>query len=225
MIKLKDVKIGFKYPLTNEVNININDGQWFGIIGKNGSGKSTLLKTILGIVKPLSGEIKVLNADPGKNNKFISYIPQEREVNLTDEMTGFSLIKNSYYGWGVNFNISKNNKKILELLELVGASEFMHQPFNNLSGGQKKRIYLVQALISDPHLLLLDEPLADLDPDARKHFILALKRIQEEKKNGLLIISHDMHEIASYLNGFIHFKDKFIHQCIDLPCANEDSYV
>ena len=225
MIRFTDVMIGFKYPLTNKININIEDGQWFGIIGKNGSGKSTLLKTILGIIKPLSGKVEVLDAKPGIKNKLISYIPQEREINLTDSMTGFSLIKNSCYGWGFNFNIAKNNKKIFELLELVGADEFMSQSFNSLSGGQKKRIYLVQALISNPKLLLLDEPLADLDPEARKHFIISLKKIQEEKKIGLLIISHDMHEIANYLNGFIHFNDKFIHQCVDLPCANKDSYV
>lgn len=115
--------------------------------------------------------------------------------------------------------------KVNELIELVGAEAYAHQPFATLSGGQKKRIYLAQALINEPQLLLLDEPLADLDPHAKQHFIEALQKIHENRKLGLMIISHDMHEIASHLDAFIHFSGRGVHYCPTIECVKEDTYV
>ncbi|MDE4961465.1 ATP-binding cassette domain-containing protein, partial [Francisella tularensis] len=84
--------------------------------------------------------------------------------------------------------------------------DYIHKPFKNLSGGQKKRVYLVQALINEPKILLLDEPLSDLDPDAKHQFLACLKEIHKKENNTLLIISHDMKEISTQLDAFIHFK-------------------
>ena len=227
MIECNKLVIGFKDPIIQPLDLVIADNRWLGIIGENGAGKSTFLKTILGVISPISGTVSVFGKDPGQQNNLISYIPQEREINLTDRMTGLTFIKSSYNGWHTGLPLFTRNvhKWTLEILELVGATTYMHQPFNTLSGGQKKRIYLAQALINRPKLLLLDEPLADLDPKARQHFIEALQEIHKHQELGLLIISHDMHEIALSLDGFIHFKEGSIHKCKQIPCASEDTYV
>ena len=227
MIECKNLVIGYHGALTDAFSLSIPDNKWMGIIGENGIGKSTFMKTILGVTKPISGDISVLGQKPGCLNDSISYIPQEREINLSDLMSGLTLIKSSYKGksFGLPIFNRKLHLRALELLELVGATKYQHQPFNTLSGGQKKRIFLAQALINDPKLLLLDEPLADLDPSAKQHFISALQEIHKHQSLGLLIISHDMHEIASHLDGFIHFKNKMVHSCIELPCAAKDTYV
>ncbi len=226
-IKCNDLVVGYDSGLTKPFNLSIAENKWLGIIGENGIGKSTFIKTILGINQPIAGEIRVFDKKPKSQNQYISYIPQEREINLSDNMSGFTLIKSSYRSWyyGLPLFNRKLKSKVLELLDLVGATKYMYQPFNTLSGGQKKRIYLAQALINQPKLLLLDEPLADLDPKAKQHFIQALQEIHQNQSLGLLIISHDMHEIATYLDGFIHFKDGMVHQCQELPCAKEDTYV
>ena len=227
MIECKNLVLGYRESLVEAFSLKIADNKWMGIIGENGIGKSTFMKTILGIIKPISGNINIFGKNIGQVNNIISYIPQEREINLSDLMSGLTLIKSSYHG--ASFGLPLLNRKLhnraLELLELVGATKYQHQPFNTLSGGQKKRIFLAQALINDPQLLLLDEPLADLDPSAKQHFIDALEEIHKHKSLGLLIISHDMHEIASHLDGFIHFKDKMVHSCVELPCAAKDTYV
>lgn len=227
MIECRNLVLGYDKPITPEFNLLIDDNQWIGIIGKNGAGKSTFLKTMLGNLAVKSGSIKILGQLPGKINQEISYIPQEREINVADRMSGESLILSSYTGWrlGIPWFGRKLLHRVDELIELVGAKEYAHQSFNTLSGGQKKRIYLAQALVNNPRLLLLDEPLADLDPHAKQHFIEALQKIHQRQKLGLLIISHDMHEIAQHLDAFIHFSGSGVHFCATIECVKEDSYV
>lgn len=227
VIECKELILGYQTPLNIPFNLSIEENKWLGIIGENGIGKSTFLKTILGSIKPISGSLQVFGVLPGASNCSIAYIPQEREINLADNMSGLTLIKSSCYGWryGLPYFSRQMHVRALELLELVGASKYMLQPFNTLSGGQKKRIYLAQALMNQPKLLLLDEPLADLDPKAKQHFIQALQEIHRHHNLGVLIISHDMHEIAASLDGFIHFKSGKVHYCNEMPCAREDTYV
>ncbi|MFT6834677.1 MAG: zinc/manganese transport system ATP-binding protein [Francisellaceae bacterium] len=227
MLTAKKLSLGYIKPITQEFNLEIPKNQWIGVIGDNGTGKSTFFKTMLGIIKPKAGQLLVLGKPCGKSNKKISYIPQEREINLTENMTGLTLINNSHKGWswGIPFSSRQSRENALELLHLVGAQDYMSQPFFTLSGGQKKRIFLAQALIDKPEMLLLDEPLADLDPNAKQHFIQALQAIHKHTNISLLIISHDMHEIAMHLDGFIHFKSGNVHLCKDLPCIKEDVYV
>jgi ABC-type Mn2+/Zn2+ transport system ATPase subunit len=171
--------------------------------------------------------LSIFGKAPGAANSEISYIPQEREINVPDRMSGFSLIVSSYIGWryGLPWYSKNLRARVTELIDLVGANEYAHQPFTTLSGGQKKRIFLAQALINRPQALLLDEPLADLDPHAKQQFIHALQQIHAHEKIGLLIISHDMHEIASHLDGFIHFRKDGVHFCETIACVKEDSYV
>ncbi|MCC2625573.1 MAG: transporter ATP-binding protein [Burkholderiales bacterium] len=228
MIECRNLVLGHNgKPISERFNLSLPNNKWFGIIGENGCGKSTFMKTILGNIKPISGNLTVLGNAPGGSNDSIAYIPQEREINASEHTSGLTLIELSYNGWhfGIPFLNSTIKKKALDILKLVGATKYMHQPFNTLSGGQKKRIYLAQALINRPKLLLLDEPLADLDPEAKQHFIEAMGKIHQEHELTLLIISHDMHEIAMNLNGYIHFKQKQVHFCQELPCIREGVYV
>lgn len=227
MIECKKLVLGYEKAITPAFDLMIDDNKWIGIIGKNGAGKSTFLKSILGNLPIKSGALSILGGVAGKNNQFISYIPQEREINLADNMSGTSLVISSYTGWkfGLPWYSKKLRNRVNELIDLVGANSYAHQPFNTLSGGQKKRIYLAQALINQPKLLLLDEPLADLDPHAKQHFIEALQKIHENQQLGLLIISHDMHEIANHLDAFIHFSGTGVHYCETIECVKEDTYV
>lgn len=228
IVECKKLCIGYEHKsLTEPFDIELKENHWYGIIGANGTGKTTFFKTLLGIIKPISGEIRILDSSIGKHNIFISYIPQERELNTNAITSAYTLILSSYkaFKWGIPLYNKVLIKKVDEILEIIGASAFAHKPFNNLSGGQKKRIYLAQALINDSKLVLMDEPLADLDPESKQSFLQSLRRIHKETTLSLMMISHDMHEIAQYLDAFIHFKDNKVHLCREEPCIKESAYV
>ncbi|WP_162896658.1 metal ABC transporter ATP-binding protein [Cysteiniphilum halobium] len=229
MIQCNNLVIGHtpQFPLCNPFNLSIDQNQWLGIVGENGTGKSTFLKTILGFETPIAGSLTLFLQAPGKNNQLISYIPQERELNLSPNTSALTLIKSSFNAnrLGLPAFGKDVQQKAYNILQLVGALNYARKPFETLSGGQKKRIYLAQALINNPKLLLLDEPLSDLDPQAKQDFIQALKSIHAKQNITLLIISHDMHEIAHELDNFIHFKNQHVHLCQKLPCLKEDRSV
>lgn len=228
IVACKNLCIGYDHKsLTEPFDLELKENNWYGIIGANGAGKTTFFKTLLGIIKPISGEIWILDSTIGKHNSSISYIPQERELNTNIKTSAYTLILSSYkaFKWGVPFYDKDLKAKADEILRITGASTFAHKPFCTLSGGQKKKIYLAQALINDSKLVLMDEPLADLDPESKLGFLHSLKEIHKETTLSLMMISHDMHEIAQYLDAFIHFKDNKVHLCREIPCIKESAYV
>ncbi|MBK2259030.1 metal ABC transporter ATP-binding protein [Francisella philomiragia] len=222
MIKCSNLIIGYNKPITQPLNLEIPTNAWVGIVGKNGVGKSTFFKTLLGKIPSISGSITINNAKVNINS--ISYIPQEREINFEEKTSGYTLVKYSYKpnSWGLPLFDKNFREKLEYLIMLTQTQDYIHKPFKNLSGGQKKRIYLVQALINNPKVLLLDEPLSDLDPDAKQRFLACLKAIHKKESITLLLISHDMKEISSQLDAFIHFKDGQCHYCNAMPCLQED---
>lgn len=223
MIKCQNLIIGYKNtPLSKPINLNIPTNAWVGIVGKNGVGKSTFFKTMLGKIPSISGTITV--DDKKFDTDVISYIPQERDVNYEEKTSGLTLVKYSYKPnfWGLPFFNKSFKQKLNYLVNLTQTQDYISRPFKDLSGGQKKRIYLMQALINEPKTLLLDEPLSDLDPNAKQEFLRCLKEIHAKENITLLLISHDMKEISTQLDSFIHFKDGDCHYCDEMPCLKED---
>ena len=228
ILECKKLRIGYNgKSITDPFDLRLKENHWYGIIGANGTGKTTFFKTLLGIIKPISGEIAILDDSISKHNCLISYIPQERELNTNPLTSAYTLILSSYkaYRFGVPYYNRRLKKKIDVILDIIGATDYAHKPFYRLSGGQKKKAYLAQALINDSKLVLMDEPLSDLDPESKRVFLSSLQKIHKETTLSLMMISHDMHEIAEYLDAFIHFKNNNVHLCNELPCIKESAYV
>ena len=227
-IEVKNLSLGYANALnSNPITFTIKLGEWTGIVGQNGTGKSTLFKVLLGQLEPLEGVVTICSKKPGSNNNLIGYIPQNRELNTAPKMCASTLIKASYKAnsWGIPIYNSSFKQKLKSLVNLVGIQPYLHQPLEKLSGGQLKRVFLVQALINDPKILLLDEPLSDLDPAAKQKFITSLKKIHKSREITVLIISHDMQEINKRLDKFIHFKNGSANVCDLMPCLKEDMRV
>lgn len=212
LIELKGVNASYNGdPVLEDVNLKIREGDFIGVIGPNGGGKTTLLKVILGLIKPLSGEI-VFNIDKIRRN-MIGYLPQIAEgdnnfpVAVRDVvLSGLMIIK----GHNARMNREDRIKADIVLKEL-GIYHLRNKSLNNLSGGELQRVYLCRALIGSPKLLLLDEPGNFVDTSFEQGFYDKLKELN--KTVTLMMVSHDVGTISAFVKSFacvnrkLHFHD------------------
>lgn len=186
-VSCKNLSVGyFDKTLIESIDCTINFNENIGIIGENGSGKTTFLKTLLGIIPPKSGEISI------NKNCVISYIPQMNEI---EDLLPFSV--SEIVEMGTYSKISpysspfpKYKEKLENVLERTSLLENKNTLFRNLSGGQKQRAILAQALISEPNVIVLDEPTRGLDVAQRARFMQLLKEIKQERGLTIMIVSH-----------------------------------
>ncbi|SDB11333.1 ABC transporter ATP-binding protein [Butyrivibrio sp. INlla16] len=197
---LKNVKKTYKeMTAVNDLSLNIKKGEVFALLGANGAGKTTTIKMILGLAKASSGDIEI------ESGAKIGYSPETPY--FPEYLTGMEVMK--YYA-GIEGDKSKKDTAYLKgLLELTGLSDNKIK-VKNYSKGMIQRLALAQALISDPDILILDEPTAGLDALGRKHNLELLKRLKEEGKT-VIINSHILHDIEAVCDrGVIMKKGKVI---------------
>lgn len=202
IIEFQDITKAFgSKKILDKVNLKVEKGDIFGIIGPSGSGKSTLMKVLMGIIKPDSGKIFF------KENEVL------KDSNILLKVTGLTTQENSFYekltvkenmNYYAHLNNVKMNKKDLEvhihkLLRSVGLYESKDKLAENISGGMKRRLDFVISMVHDPELLILDEPTTGLDPKLVDQF---WKTIQETKEQGktIIVISHIFTELEKNCN-------------------------
>ena len=192
--------------LWHNLSLEVNEGEFIALIGPNGSGKSMLLKSIVGAQKLSAGEIRFLGAEPGNRNSSLGYIPQHR---ATD--SGLPLRVSDCVGFGLDGHLpglpissESRSKKIAEALELVDASSLANKTLGLLSGGEMQRVRVAQAIISEPKLLLADEPLSALD---LKHQMRISELIDEQAKklgSAVIFVAHDLNPIIDFVDRVIY---------------------
>jgi len=204
----ENLALGYKDKvLIANMNIHIQQGEFIGILGPNGAGKSTFLKSLLGLVKPLAGKLLVLNQKPYNGNTKIGYMPQMRKSISIANLTSQSLLEASCDGQCYGLPLLSRTKKneITKVLNLVQAISLADRPFQQLSGGERQRIFLAQALLGEPKILLLDEPLASLDPKYQEIFIHLLKNIQQSLNVTILFTAHDPNPLLPVIDRVLFF--------------------
>ncbi|MCH2056976.1 MAG: metal ABC transporter ATP-binding protein [Thalassotalea sp.] len=179
--------------LLSDINLMIEPGCWFGIVGPNGGGKSTLIKTILSLV-PHSGRI-YLDWQHGKPGK-IGYVPQLAPFDATLPITVLDYLRMVAEDRPVWLKY-KQNKKITETMAKFEISNFSHKRIGTLSTGERQRVLLCGALINEPDILLLDEPLAGVDKQGHQ-LILDLLDEYHKQGNSILMVEHHWHIVAKY---------------------------
>ena len=192
--------------ILRDVSAEIAPGEFIGIFGPNGAGKSTLMKAILGLCPLSTGQIQLFEQAPGQGNCRIGYMPQTRTSLENTALSARALVTAVHRGekWGLPWPSSTGAKEVNSALELAGALDYADRPFSVLSGGEKKRVALAQALIGQPQLLILDEPLASLDP---KNQVLLVQRIQEicqETGTTVLFIAHDVNPLLGVMDRVMY---------------------
>ena len=166
IITVENLAAGYQNNIVwQDANFTIDHGEFVAIIGPNGSGKTTLFRLLLGMQKPIRGIIKIFNAPPKRGNPHIGFVPQRHLIDPEMNIESLELVRLGFSGkrWGFNPFSQKDRKYAFDVLKAVGAEDLAHRSLGVLSGGELQRVFLAEALVSDPDLLLLDEPLSNLD--------------------------------------------------------------
>jgi len=183
------------------------------VIGPNGSGKTTLLQVLLGLLPVATGNVEVLGNPPRRGNQRIGYVPQNYTATIGNAVRGRDLVSLGRAGgrWGLGGLGADDHRAVDDALADVGATDFSGQRMSQLSGGQQQRIAIAQALVDDPELLLLDEPLANLDIRNQRDIVDVLARLRSERHVTIMVVAHDLNPLLSILTGAVYLLDGHAH--------------
>ena len=186
-------------PVLHDINLQINKRDLLGIIGPNGGGKTTLLKIMLGLLKPTKGKLKIFGKMPKEARDKIGYVPQVATFDRDFPITALEVTlmgKLGKRGLGSGFT-KEDHEEALQALDQVGMLSYSKRQVGLLSGGQIQRVLVARALIKKPKLLLLDEPLSSLDPEAQQNFYELLNKLK--KNMAIVIVTHDITAASFYI--------------------------
>ena len=223
MLAIKVNNISFKYEkklVLSDLSVQINEGEFFGIIGPNGAGKTTLLKLIGGFLKPVQGNIRILNNNlqqmpTNKRAKIISFVPQENYFSF--DFTALEIVLMGRHPYLKPMARPKKNDidRALDALKFTDSIELKDRNITELSSGERQRVVLARALVSEPKILLLDEPTSYLDITHQIAIIKILKKLNQE---GITIVflSHDLNLTSLVCNRLLILSEGKMIAC-DIP--------
>jgi zinc/manganese transport system ATP-binding protein len=189
-----------------DVSAAIRPGEFIGVFGPNGAGKTTLLHTILGLLRPASGEIKVLGATPGRGNRAAGYLPQQRAAVADLPLCAWDFVASAVDGerWGLPLIGRRGRQAVDRAIATVEADGLAARRLCELSGGELQRLLLAQALLGQPRLLLLDEPLISLDPHFQQAVVALVKRLQQSLGLTVLFTAHDLNPLLGAMDRVLY---------------------
>jgi zinc/manganese transport system ATP-binding protein len=192
-----------------EASFTIAKGEFVAIIGPNGAGKTTLLRLLLGLQGPLAGKIWIFGSEPKRGSPRIGYVPQQHVVDDESHIEAMELVRLGLSGkkWGFSLSSAEDSKAALLALEGVGGEELAHRPLAELSGGELQRIFLAEALVSNPDLLLLDEPLSNLDMRRERELLWLVNNVVRTRGVAALLIAHNINPLLPYLDKVIYIAN------------------
>ncbi len=194
----RNLAIGYDgKAIVQNMNFSVNTGEYLCVIGENGAGKSTFMKTLLGLQPPIQGEI--LFGDNLKQNE-IGYLPQQTEVQKDFPASVREIVLSGCQNQlGLRPFYNRKEKSYAEaILNKLQITDLTEQCYRELSGGQKQRVLLARALCATKKMLLLDEPVAGLDPKAAKEMYYLIQKINREENITVIMISHDIQIAVNY---------------------------
>ncbi len=204
VIELKDVSFSFdSAPVLKDVNLTILKGDFVAIIGPNGGGKTTLVKIVLGLLKPQKGLVRLLGNPPDKSSKRAGYMPQYATGEKDFPIRVLDVVLLGLMGvtsrWP--FFQKEEKKKAEQALDLVGMLPSSQKRVNDLSGGQLQRTLLARALVSDPEILFLDEPMANIDIGGQTKLFDLLGKLNE--KMTIVFVTHDVGLLSRHVKSVV----------------------
>jgi zinc transport system ATP-binding protein len=200
VIILKQVWAGYgSTSVIEDINLVVEKLDFMGIIGPNGGGKTTLLKVLLGLISPQKGEVRILDHSVQAGRRYIGYVPQLLEFDREFPVRVDDVVRMGRLGKRRLLQRYNNEDEsiVIRSLEQVGLLELRSRCIGELSGGERQRVYIARALASEPQILLLDEPTANVDPRMQNSIYELLRELNQYMT--ILMISHDLGAVSAYV--------------------------
>jgi len=200
-----DVRLGGREVL-RDVSFTVHEGELTGLIGSNGAGKTTLFRVVLGLTRPDSGHAVVRGDDRPRTSPLVGYVPQKIELDPDLPLRARDLVALGLDGHRFGFALPSSARRhaVEEALDGVDARRFADARVGTLSGGEQQRVMIAYALVSHPRLLLLDEPLANLDLRSEQEVVELLARVAREQRIAVLISAHEMNPLLPVMDRVVY---------------------
>jgi zinc transport system ATP-binding protein len=200
VISIRNLWAGYeREQVLEDINLEVYEGDYIGLIGPNGGGKTTLIRVLLGLLTPTRGEVRIMGRPVQEGRREVGYVPQVVEFDREFPVSVWDVARMGRLGQRrllQRYN-SKDKEIVAEALRQVEMFDLRQRPIGELSTGQRQRVYLARALATQPKILLLDEPTSSVDPQVSKDIYELLKQLNEQVT--ILLISHDMGAVSSYV--------------------------
>jgi zinc transport system ATP-binding protein len=199
----------FKYEkewVLENISFDVKEKEFMAIIGPNGGGKTTLLKLILGFLKPSKGEIKIYNLPPKKASHLIGYVPQHTNFSLDIPITVFDIILQGRLKKHKFFYTKEDKEKANEVLERLNISHLKQRKIKDLSGGQRQKVLIARALVSEPKILIMDEPTSAIDIKGQKEILDLIEDIDITR----IVVSHDIKILLRNVDKIAYIHKKLV---------------
>ena len=183
------------------------------VIGANGAGKTTMLQMILGLIPVGHGTLRVFDRPPGADRDGIGYVPQNYAENAGEAIRARDAVQLGLNGsrWAFGRTSAADRRRVADALASVDADAFADHRLATLSGGQRQRVAIAEALVSQPEMLILDEPLASLDLRSQREIVMLLTRLHRELSVTVVVVAHDLNPFLPILDGAIYLLDGHAH--------------
>lgn len=209
VLEVEGITVSFAgRTVLDDVTFSVQRGEFTGLIGSNGTGKTTLLRTILGLQRPDAGVVRVNGAAGGRarRGRAIGYVPQKvlLDPDVPIRARDFVALGLDAERYGFSRRSRAQRALVEHLLEDVDAARFADERVGSLSGGEQQRVLIAHALVSGPSLLLLDEPLANLDPRSVQEIVALLHRVASEHRVAVLLSAHEMNALLPVMDRIVY---------------------
>ena len=209
IFECKDVTLGYENKVVaKNLNFKIDQGDYLCVVGENGTGKSTLIKTLLGLIKPLNGEV-IANVQ-GKNHKGVGYLPQQTQAQKDFPASVWEVVLSGVLNndHRCPFYNKKDKAEAEKNMEKLNILDLKKRCYRELSGGQQQRVLLARALCATDSVLILDEPVTGLDPAASMELYETIKDLNKKENVTIIMVSHDIRNALNYATHILHLEQE-----------------
>lgn len=214
IVKVEDVTVSYDArPVLWDIDLSLPKGKLIAIVGPNGAGKSTLIKTMLGLLKPVTGTIQFNDKTYKEVRKKIAYVPQRSSVDWNFPTTVYDVVLMGRYGHVGWFKRPRHKDKeiVMQSLESLSISHLKDRQISELSGGQQQRVFLARALAQEAEVYFMDEPFQGVDVKTERAIVSLFKKLKKEGKT-VVVVHHDLDTVETYFDHVVLLNRRIIAQ-------------